>query len=217
MDTQTHEARRNAPWNKGKLVGQKVPLRLNEIWAIRVRLQLSHRVRELALFNLAIDSKLRACDLMKLRIQDVCHGEHIAPRAIVMQQKTQQPVQFEIMPATQKSIADWVATAALKPNDFLFPSRIEKSPHISTRQYARIVHRWVADIGLDPWGYGTNPPKLSILAATKYPREIKCEMDVVLRGRIAHQFAPRESPRGDARGGQHRSAPTRASGSNNLF
>lgn len=156
MDTQTHEARRNAHWNKGKLVGQKAPLRLNEIWAIRVRLQLSHRVRELALFNLAIDSKLRACDLVKLRIQDVCHGEHIAPRAIVMQQKTQQPVQFEIMPATQKSMADWVATAALKPNDFLFPSRIEKSPHISTRQYARIVHRWVADIGLDPCGYGTH-------------------------------------------------------------
>ena len=96
MDTQTHETTRNAPWNKGKLVGQKAPLRLNEIGAIRVRLQLSHRVRELALFNLAIDSKLRACDLVKLRTQDVCHGEHIAPRAIVMQQKTQQPVQFEI-------------------------------------------------------------------------------------------------------------------------
>lgn len=157
MDTQTHEARRNAPWNKGKLVGQKAPLRLNEIWAIRVRLQLSHRVRELALFNLAIDSKLRACDLVKLRIQDVCHGEHIAPRAIVLQQKSQPPVHFEIMPATRKSIADWMATAALKPDDFLFPSQIEKSPHISTRQYARIVHRWGgADIGLAPSGYGAH-------------------------------------------------------------
>lgn len=156
MDTQTKEASRDAPWNKGKLVGQKAPLRLNEIWAIRVRLQLSHRVRELALFNLAIDSKLRACDLVKLRMQDVCHGDHIAPRAIVLQQKTQQPVQFEITPATRQSIAASIAAAALKANDFLFPSRIQESPHISTRQYARIVHRWVADIGLDPCSYGTH-------------------------------------------------------------
>jgi integrase len=156
MDTQTKEASRNVPWNKGKLVGQKAPLRLNEIWAIRIRLQLSHRVRELALFNLAIYSKLRACDLVKLRMQDVCHGDHIAPRAIVLQQKTQQPVQFEITPATRQSIAAWVAAAALKANDFLFPSRIQESPHISTRQYARIVQRWVADIGLDPCSYGTH-------------------------------------------------------------
>lgn len=156
MDTQTKEANRDAPWNKGKLVGQKAPLRLNEIWAIRIRLQLSHRVRELALFNLAIDSKLRACDLVKLRMQDVCHGDHIAARAIVLQQKTQQPVQFEITPATRQSLAAWVAAAALKANDFLFPSRIQESPHISTRQYARIVHRWVADIGLDPCNYGTH-------------------------------------------------------------
>lgn len=156
MDTQTKEARRDTPWNKGKLVGQKAPLRLNEIWAIRIRLQLSHRVRELALFNLAIDSKLRACDLVKLRMQDVCHGDHITSRAIVLQQKTQQPVQFEITPATRQSLAAWVAAAALKANDFLFPSRIQESPHISTRQYARIVHRWVADIGLDPCSYGTH-------------------------------------------------------------
>lgn len=156
MDTQTQEAKKGVPWNKGKLVGQKAPLRLNEIWAIRVRLQLSHRVRELALFNLAIDSKLRACDLVKLRMQDVRHGDHIAARAIVLQQKTQQPVQFEITPATRQSVADWIAAAGLQANDFLFPSRIEKSPHISTRQYARIVHRGVIDIGLDPCAYGTH-------------------------------------------------------------
>lgn len=124
MDTQTKEAHRDAPWNKGKLVGQKAPLRLNEIWASRVRLQLSHRVRELALFNLAIDSKLRTCDLVKLRMQDICHGDHITAGAIVLQQKTQQPVKFEISPATRQSIAAWVAAAALKTNDFLFPSRI---------------------------------------------------------------------------------------------
>jgi hypothetical protein len=111
MDTQINNARRGTPWNKGKLVGQKAPLRLNEIWAIRVRLQLSHHVRELALFNLAIDSKLRGCDLVKLRIQDVRHGDHIAARAIVMQQKTQQPVQFEITPATRQSVSAWIAMA----------------------------------------------------------------------------------------------------------
>jgi len=156
METQINSAKRRTPWNKGKLVGQKAPLRLNEIWAIRVRLQLSHHVRELALFNLAIDSKLRGCDLVKLRIQDVCHGDHMASRAIVMQQKTQQPVQFEITPATRQSVSDWIARAGLKPNDFLFPSRIHESPHISTRQYARIVHRWVQEIGLDPCSYGTH-------------------------------------------------------------
>jgi integrase len=137
MGTHINNATRETPWNKGKLVGQKAPLRLNEIWAIRVRLQLAHHVRELALFNLAIDSKLRGCDLVKLRIQDVCHGDHIAPRATVLQQKTQQPVQFEITLATRQSVWDWIETAGLKPDDFLFPSRIQKSPHISTRQYAR--------------------------------------------------------------------------------
>jgi hypothetical protein len=87
------------PWNKGKLVGQKAPFKLKEIWAIRVRLQLASRHRDLALFNLAIDSKLRACDLVKLRVRDVCHGGAMASRAIVLQQKTQRPVQFEITEA----------------------------------------------------------------------------------------------------------------------
>lgn len=75
------------PWNKGKLVGQKAPLRLRDIWAIRVRLQIAERTRDLALFDLAIDSKLRACDLTKLRVRDIAHGAHVSPRAIVMQQK----------------------------------------------------------------------------------------------------------------------------------
>lgn len=89
------------PWNKGKLVGQKAPLRLSDIWAIRVRLQIAERTRDLALFDLAIDSKLRACDLTKLRVRDIAHGEHVSPRAIVMQQKTQRPVQFEITEQTR--------------------------------------------------------------------------------------------------------------------
>ena len=103
------------PWNKGKFVGQKAPLRLKEIWAIRIRLQLGARTRELALFNLAVDSKLRSCDLVKLRVRDVTHGEHIAARAIVMQQKTRCPVQFEVTEQTRESITVWIRSSGRHP------------------------------------------------------------------------------------------------------
>jgi len=144
------------PWNKGKLVGQKAPLKLKDIWAIRVRLQLYNRTRELALFNLGIDSKLRACDLVALRVRDVSHGGRVSARAIIMQQKTQRPVQFEITETTRDAVAAWISRAALKSEDFLFPSRVHASPHLSTRQYARILDLWVREIGLDPAGYGTH-------------------------------------------------------------
>jgi integrase len=144
------------PWNKGKLVGQKAPLKLKDIWAIRVRLQLGERIRELALFNLAIDSKLRACDLVKLKVRDISHGDHIAPRAIIMQQKTQRPVQFEITVQTREALNEWIQLEKLRSEDFLFASRIHDSPHISTRQYARIVHSWITEIGLDTTSYGTH-------------------------------------------------------------
>jgi integrase len=144
------------PWNKGKLVGQKAPLRLKEIWAIRIRLQLAERTRELALFNLAVDSKLRSCDLVKLRVRDVTHGESVAARTIVMQQKTRRPVQFEITEQTRDTLAAWIRGRALKQEDYLFPSRLRASPHLSARQYARVVQRWVKEIGLDPAAYGTH-------------------------------------------------------------
>ncbi|WP_339483746.1 tyrosine-type recombinase/integrase [Pseudomonas sp. RL_5y_Pfl2_73] len=144
------------PWNKGKFIGQKAPLRLRDIWAIRVRLQLTDRVRDLALFDLAIDSKLRACDLTKLRLRDVAHGDHVSPRAIVMQQKTQRPVQFEITEQTRTALDAWIHLAKLRNDDFLFPSRLHCSEHLSTRQYARIVKAWVTSIGLDPALYGTH-------------------------------------------------------------
>ncbi|HBP1970703.1 integrase [Pseudomonas aeruginosa] len=96
------------PWSKGKLVGQKAPLRLRDIWAIRVRLQIAERTRGLALFDLAIDSKLRACDLTKLRVRDVAHGEHVSSRAMVMQQKTHRPVQFEITEQTRTALETWI-------------------------------------------------------------------------------------------------------------
>jgi len=144
------------PWNKGKLVGQKAPLKLKDIWAIRVRLQMQERLRELALFDLGIDSKLRACDLVKLRVRDVCHGERAAARAIVLQQKTKRPVQFEITPGTREALESWIKYAALRPGDYLFPSRREAFQPITTRQYARIVASWVEEIGLEPAGYGTH-------------------------------------------------------------
>lgn len=144
------------PWNKDKLVGQKAPLKLREIWAIRVRLQLRGNLRDLALFNLAIDSKLRACDLLGLRIGDIAHQGHINSRAVVMQRKTRRPVQFEIAEMSRDALQAWVRASGLRGSDYLFPSRSSASPHLSTRQYARIVHRWVREIGLDSSCYGTH-------------------------------------------------------------
>jgi integrase len=114
------------------------------------------RTRDLALFNLAIDSKLRGCDLTGLRVSDIAQGSRILPRAIVMQQKAKRPVQFEITEQTRTSLASWMEKAHLAGNQFLFPSRIASSPHLSTRQYARIVESWVESIGLDSAAYGTH-------------------------------------------------------------
>ncbi len=144
------------PWNKGKLVGQKPPLKLPEIWAIRIHLQIDARHRDLAMFNLAIDSKLRAGDLLRLRVSDVSNGGRIASRAMILQQKTQRPVQFEITPQTRESITAWIRFASLGASEFLFPSRSNRSSHVSRRQYARIVESWVTEIGLDPAVYGTH-------------------------------------------------------------
>jgi len=144
------------PWNKGKIVGQKAPFKLKDIWALRVHLQIESRIRELALFNLGIDSKLRGCDLVGLRVRDVCHGEQVATRAVVMQRKTQRPVQFEITQATRDALGEWTKHAGLRPDDFLFPSRLHSSPHLGTRQYARILEGWVKELGLDPADYGTH-------------------------------------------------------------
>src|SRR3954451_12726797 len=103
------------PWNKGKIVGQKAPFKLQDIWALRVRLQLENRVRELALLNLGIDSKLRGCDLVALKVRDVCHGDQVASRAVVMQHKTQRPVQFEITPAARDAVQKWIWGRASTP------------------------------------------------------------------------------------------------------
>lgn len=146
----------HTPWNKGRLIGQKPPLKLKEIWALRVRLQLSKQLRDLALFNLAIDSKLRGCDLVTLRVQDVAQGGKAVSRATIMQQKTGRPVKFELTEQTRNAVDAWIAKAHLAPGQFLFPSRINRNPHISRRQYSKIVKSWVSRIGLDPRDYGTH-------------------------------------------------------------
>ena len=107
----TDSASHCEPWHKGKIVGQKTPFKLKDIWALRVRLQMECRVRELALFNLGIDSKLRGCDLVALKVRDVCHDDQVATRAIVVQHKTQRPVQFEITQATRDALHAWMKQA----------------------------------------------------------------------------------------------------------
>ena len=144
------------PWNKGKLIGPKPPLKPKEIWAIRIQLQNARLIRDLAMFNLAIDSKLRGCDLVNLRVRDIAHGGQVLTRAMVVQRKTQRPVQFELTEPTRVAVTAWVERGKLRPEQYLFPSRLSTSTHLSTRQYARIVHRWVASIGLDPTVYGTH-------------------------------------------------------------
>jgi site-specific recombinase XerC len=183
---------RPGPWNKDKLCGQKAPFKLKEIWAIRIRLQMQGRTRELALFNLGIDSKLRACDLVKLRVRDVCHGDHVASRAMVLQQKTQRPVQFEITPPTRDAVEAWIKRAGLKLEDYLFPSRLHGSPHLGTRQYARILDTWVAEIGLDPAAYGTHSMRRT-KASLIYRRTKNLRAVQLLLGHTKIDYLPRRT------------------------
>ena len=156
MFTLINDERAQEPWNKGRLIGQKRPLKLQEIWAIRIRLELREKSRDLALFNLAIDSKLRGCDLLALKVSDVTQGGRVRSRTQITQRKTHRLVQFEITEQTRKSLEIWIAEVELRGYDYLFPTRIRSSPHLSTRQYSRIVDRWVTLIGLDPALYGTH-------------------------------------------------------------
>jgi integrase len=146
--------RRRPAWNKGKVVGQKPPLKQKEIWAIRNQLQINGEKRDLALFDLALDSKLRACDLLTIRVNDVFQGDRVVKRATILQQKTRQPVKFEVTSQTRTTIQDWVRATQLQSDDYLFPSR--RSAHLSVRQYARIVNRWVESAGLNARLYGTH-------------------------------------------------------------
>ena len=156
MENPVSPPRRRDPWNKGRLIGQKRPLKPRDVWTIRVRLQLEGRKRDLAMFNLAVDSKLRGCDLVRLKIEDVSAGGRVRDRATVIQKKTGRPVQFEITEQTRVAVGEWLAAVDAREGRYLFPSRLRGKPHLSTRQYARIVHRWADRAGLDSSAYGTH-------------------------------------------------------------
>jgi len=143
-------------WNAGKIAGTKRPLTQKEIWAIRFFLDREERLRDRALFDLAIDSKLRGCDLVKLKIRDLVVGPDIRTRAIVVQQKTGRPVQFELTSDVRGSLVSWLQRRGGTADDFVFPSRLDHGRPMSTRQYARLVDEWVTAVGLRREDYGTH-------------------------------------------------------------
>ena len=145
-----------SPWNKGKLTGAKPPLRPKHVWSIRTKLQVEGRTRDLAMFNLAIDSKLRGCDVIALKVENVAPGGYAVDRATVRQKKTGQPVRFELTETTRQAVDDYLKAAGKQPGEFLFCSRHGPGRSMSTRQYARLVCGWIASIGLDPYLFGTH-------------------------------------------------------------
>ena len=149
-------ARERRAWNAGRIVGAKRALKPQQVWAIRFWLDHERRLRDRALFDLAIDSKLRGCDVVKVRIGDIVSGGRIRTRAIVVQQKTGRPVQFELLEAARTSILAWLEQRGGTLDDYAFPSRIDHTAHLSTRQYARLVDEWVTGIGLHQEDYGTH-------------------------------------------------------------
>jgi integrase len=152
----TAQTRPRVSWNHDQIIGPKPPLKPKHIWAIRTRLRHDGRVRDLAMFNIAIDSKLRGCDLVKLRVSDIYLGDSVRLRSSVFQQKTGRPVPFELTDPTREALAVWLAKRGLRSSDWLFPSRSHVGEHITTRQYGRLVDYWVALTGLDPAAYGTH-------------------------------------------------------------
>jgi integrase len=143
-------------WNKGRIIGQKRPLMPRHVWSIRVRLEMTGNARDLALFNMAVDSKLRGCDLVSIRVTDVFAAGHAKERASIVQSKTGKPVRFEITETTRLSLEQWISDPEMTGLGFLWPSRLHSSLHLSTRQYARIVRGWVTSLGLEPSAYGTH-------------------------------------------------------------
>jgi integrase len=152
----TAAASKRTPWNKGKLIGAKPPLWPKHVWWIRTKLQIEGRTLDLALFNLAIDSKLRGCDVVALRVEDVAPNGYAIARATVRQKKTGRPVRFELTDQTRQAVDSYLKTAGKKPGEFLFTSRRRPEESMTTRQYARLVSEWIAGVGLDPHVFGTH-------------------------------------------------------------
>ena len=147
---------KRVPWNKGKLAGAKPPLLARHVWSIRTKLQIEKRTRDLAMFNLAIDSKLRGCDVVALKVEDVAPSGFAVDRATVRQKKTGRPVRFELTEQTRQSVDEYIKAANKKRGEFLFPGRRGTGRSMTTRQYARLVSEWIASIGLDPMLFGTH-------------------------------------------------------------
>ena len=144
------------PWNKGKLTGAKPPLRPKHVWSIRTKLQIEGRVRDLAMFNLAIDSKLLGCDVVAIRVEDIAAGGYTADRATVRQKKTGRPVRFELSEQTRQAIDDYLKAANKRQGEFLFRGRRGANTCMTTRQYARLVSDWICSVGLDPRLFATH-------------------------------------------------------------
>jgi integrase len=144
------------PWNKGKLVGPKPPLQPKHVWAIRTRLQMQRKVRDLALFNLAIDSKLRGCDVVSLKVEDIAPHGYTVERSTVRQKKTGRPVRFEITEQARQAVDEYLRLTQRQPGSFVFGGRRGKERSLTTRQYARLVSNWTAMIGLDASLFGTH-------------------------------------------------------------
>jgi integrase len=147
---------RRTPWNKGKLIGAKPPLRPNQVWSIRTRLLIERRIRDLALFNLAIDSKLRGCDVVALRVEDVAPNGYALDRATVRQKKTGRPVKFELTDQTRQAVDDFLKAESKRRGEYLFNGRRGPSQPMTTRQYARLLADSLASIGLDARVFGTH-------------------------------------------------------------
>lgn len=143
-------------WNAGRKIGPKRALKQKEVWAIRFWLEQEGRVRDRALFDVAVDSKLRGCDLVRLKIGDLVSGNDLRCRALVIQRKTGRPVQFEILEAARTSLLKWLERRGGTVEDYAFPSRVDHSQHLSTRQYGRLVDEWVTAIGLKAGDFGTH-------------------------------------------------------------
>jgi integrase len=140
----TAASQKLVPWNKGKLIGAKPPLRPKHVWSIRTKLQIERRTRDLAMFNLAIDSKLRGCDVVAIKVEDIAASGYTADRATVRQKKTGRPVRFELGEQTRQAVDDYLKAANKKPGEFLFTSRRGPDRSMTTRQYARLVSEWMA-------------------------------------------------------------------------
>ena len=182
---------RRVPWNKGKLTGAKPPLRPKHVWSIRTKLQIEGRVRDLAMFNLAIDSKLRGCDVA-IRVEDVAASGYTADRATVRQKKPGRPVRFELSEQTRQAIDDYLQAANKRPGEFLFTGRRGPETSMTTRHYARLVSDWIGSVGLDPRLFGTHSLRRT-KATLIYRRTGNLRAVQLLLGHTKIDYVPRRT------------------------